>query len=214
MRPMIEQSSPHNHMEGQEGEEVMTAVKALAGWINQNYTYPEPLTHLKIQKLLFYCYGALLASDMEAAIGPNISFEAWEHGPVNRELYRLFCQYGANPIPEFPKAGTYSAAVENTMRDSLKVYGCLDAWALRQQTHTESPWIKAYKERVTYIDQGELKKFFKTKYSYGSVQAPEYVFGMGSFRIDNIPVGSYKNLGSLAETVERVFKEAPRKRKV
>lgn len=176
------------------------------GWISQNYPYKnDPITHLKIQKLCFYLYGALMARDLEFAISPApIQFEAWDHGPVNCELYKQYRMYGGNPIEVFPAAGKYVPGAVEVLNEALIIYGALDAWALRQQSHLEQPWKDAYQQGKGQIPSAKMKVYFKKKFSKGSVAAPEYLFGLGSFRIDGIPVQPYKSLTALAEAVKRM----------
>ena len=195
----------YENANGRTGE----AVSQLASWIIRNYAYTqrEPLTHLKLQKLFFYCYGALLAGDLESEVGPEIIFEPWAHGPVNRALYDMFKVKGAKPITadDCGHSPIYSSAVSQVLCDASIVYGAMSAWSLREQTHLEEPWHSAYSRRNRLIDSSRLKAFFKTKFASGSVSAPEYLFGLGSFKIDGIPVQTYRNLHDLAATVQRVF---------
>lgn len=181
----------------------------LSGWICHNYKYKSPLTHLKLQKLFFYCYGALLAANLEDQVGEEIIFEPWEHGPVNNELYKFFRSKGSEPIEkkDFPEAGVYSKKVVNTLTDALTVYGVMSAWSLRNQTHAEEPWKTAYGKKEDKIDPENLKRFFKIKFSSGSVAAPEYLFSPSSFKIDGIPVQNYPDLNSLAKAVNSVFSD-------
>lgn len=62
-----------------------------------------PLTHLKLQKLVYFADG--LAA---AALGTGISDdkpEAWPYGPVYPRLYQQFKDYGASSIPPNARAG-------------------------------------------------------------------------------------------------------------
>lgn len=71
------------------------AVRKLSDWILSRS--PEGLTHLKLQKLVFYCYSAAVAHGLEAQIGA-IELEAWEHGPVSRTLWDEYRGCAAEPI--------------------------------------------------------------------------------------------------------------------
>lgn len=181
-------------------------IENFIGWIAKNYNYKnDPITHLKLQKLCFYLYGALMAKDLEFAISPEpIQFEAWDHGPVNTYVYNQFRKYQGVPIDSFPAAGVYAGEVEETLRDALTVYGAFDGWALRQQSHLEQPWKDAYQNGKITISSDLMKTYFKIKFSPGNVDAPEYFFGLGSFLIDGIPVQRYHSLKALAEAVKRV----------
>lgn len=188
-----------------ESIKAMTTVMSLAGWIGHNYNYKDPITHLKLQKLVFYCYGAILSKDLENEIGSPIIFEPWEHGPVNRILYREFRDAGPSPISTFPEPGKYSEDASEVLESAITIYGALDAWPLRQQSHLESIWKESYDRKELRIDPQSMKHHFKKKFAKGQTQAPEYVFGLSSFRIDGIPMQSYDDLSSLAKAVQRVY---------
>ena len=47
-----------------------------------------PMSHLKLQKLLFYCDAYHLAYFEQELV--NDEFEAWVHGPVCRKVYDSF----------------------------------------------------------------------------------------------------------------------------
>lgn len=187
----------------------ISTMKHLTGWICKNYGYKDPLTHLKLQKLFFYCYGALLSQNLEQTVGADLVFEPWDHGPVNRELYNHFRYKGANPLQpqDYPEAVEFPNEVEYLLQNTLDIYGAMSAWSLRQQTHTEKPWVKAYDQKETQIDPENLKIFFQEKFASGTVEAPEYLFGLSSFQIDGIPIQTYGNLQQLASEVRRVFSE-------
>ena len=185
-------------------------MRNLAAWIFKNYPYSDAVTPLKFQKLFFYCYGALLAFDLEHEIGSEIKFEPWEHGPVNDDLYQLLKSKGSSPIgaSDFGNRPVreYSAQASKVLRNTLKIYGAMGAWSIRNQTHREQPWRFAFDNQHQTIDPVGLKKYFKAKWSTGSVTAPEFIFGLSSFRIDGIPVQNYSSLDELAKAVDRVTK--------
>jgi uncharacterized phage-associated protein len=183
----------------------------LAEWIRGNYPYPllDPLTHLKLQKLGFYCYGAALAFEHEQKVGP-IAFEAWEHGPVNRQVYGEYREYASKVIPPpSPQAEPYEDSTEVVLRDVLLVYGLLDTWSLRHQSHLEQPWIEARKRPDKVISTGSIREHFVRKFRTAPVQPPEYLFDSGSFRLDGIPVRRNSgNLHQLATFLGRTFAPA------
>ena len=57
----------------------------LSDYILLNYG---PMSHLKLQKLLFYCDAYHLAYFNEELITDN--FEAWVHGPVSKKVFDSF----------------------------------------------------------------------------------------------------------------------------
>ncbi|MDB6118895.1 MAG: putative prophage protein, partial [Verrucomicrobiaceae bacterium] len=55
------------------------------------------ISNLKLQKLLYYAQGFHLALTGAPLFEEDI--QAWVHGPVVREVWQAFNQYGANGIP-------------------------------------------------------------------------------------------------------------------
>jgi uncharacterized phage-associated protein len=159
------------------------------------------VTHLKLQKLVFYCYGGAAADGLETELG-SIEFEAWKHGPVCRAVYEEFCSHGAGQLPSHRPAAAYSAPLTDRLADVLGVYGGLDAWALRHQSHLEDPWISATTRQLARIDTDELKTFFQQKFGNGRVACPDYVVDSGSLRLDRIPVQTFSSLKALAAALQ------------
>jgi uncharacterized phage-associated protein len=176
----------------------MSDAKNLAHWVLQNAPYSRPVTHLKLQKLLFYCYGAACAHDLEGPIG-QITFLAWEHGPVNREVYDEFRSYGAGPLPPAPWPVFYPSPVFGVLTDAVRVYGALDAWSLREQSHRESPWSET--QHGAAIPHLSLKNYFVAKFARGQVKCPEYLADVGGLHLDRIPVRNFATLHDLANAV-------------
>lgn len=179
----------------------MAAATDFAWWILV-HSAGRPVTHLKLQKLAFYCYGAASAHDKESAVG-DLRFEAWEHGPVNRAIYDEYRSFGSAAI-DVPRAcREYPTQVTAILSDALTVYGSLDAWSLRQQSHLEEPWSDARRAHAAEIEPRAIKEHFRRKFCAGRVAYPEYVADTGSFKLDRIPVHGFDSLAELATAVRR-----------
>ena len=63
---------------------------------NDNYEVYDGITHLKLQKLLYNAQGVYLAIKNKKLFDDDL--EAWDHGPVVREVYDTYCVFGRNPI--------------------------------------------------------------------------------------------------------------------
>jgi uncharacterized phage-associated protein len=183
----------------------------LALWIRERYPYADALSHLKLQKLGFYAYGATLAFDRDDEIG-RVVFEPWEHGPVNREVWDEYRGFGAATIPA-PKdrSVSYSSRTESVLSDALDVYGVLSPWAIRNQSHLEAPWRDAHRTRRVRIDHAQMSEHFRAKLRSGPVALPEYVLDSGSFSLDGIPTLSFDSFHAAANAV-RGFKTAEARR--
>jgi uncharacterized phage-associated protein len=156
------------------------------------------MTHLKLQKLLFYSYGASLAYGGTNELG-QIVFEPWDHGPVNREVWDVYKGYGNAPLPVPVDAGArYSLETEGLLRDVLEVYGRLGAWTIRCETHLETPWVEAYQRHASTIPDDAMRAHFKQRFRTGHVQLPAHLGGSGSAALDFIPPARFESLASAA----------------
>lgn len=179
---------------------LMTNANKLGLWVRDNF--PEPLTHLRVQKLSFYCYGAALAFNLD--IGDDIVFEPWDNGPVCVDLWKEYRHYGVAPITlPIYDAPKYSPQTEDLMRDVLSIYGRLPSWNLRNQSCLEKPWIDASLKKQP-ISTTDLRVHFANKFR-DEVKCPEYLVSAGSFSLDNIPLATYPSLKSLAISLKQAF---------
>ncbi len=97
----------------------------------------EYITHLKLQKLLYYaqgCYGAMRGTPLFAEKIYN-----WTHGPVVEALYDKFKSYGDKGITRY-KVVNIDAETEAILQEVYNVFGQYSAWGLRNMTHDEDPW--------------------------------------------------------------------------
>jgi uncharacterized phage-associated protein len=101
----------------------------------------DPLTNLKLQKLLFYAQGWFLALQDRPLFNERI--EAWPHGPVVPPIYGTFKKWGWSPIGEDIAVPEFSKEVKAHLDEVMKVFGGFTAYTLEQMTHNEKPWIDA-----------------------------------------------------------------------
>lgn len=151
-----------------------TNAQLLAEYILQEYG---AMSHLKLQKLLYYCEAYHLAYVDEALIRQE--FEAWVHGPVCRDVYNnlkdtslLYSDISIivdeeiyNPKSEIKKILTSEQLdVITEVLDELSTWTGLE---LENATHKELPWLEA---RVGYspaercnqtISKETMKRFYK-----------------------------------------------------
>lgn len=75
------------------------SVKALANWI-LDYADKRQVrvSNMALNKLVFFAYEHALRNGGRKLTAARI--EAWEHGPVYREIYSAFKNFGASPITE------------------------------------------------------------------------------------------------------------------
>lgn len=114
--------------------------------------------------MLYYLQGFFIAAFDKKLFEESI--EAWQYGPVVREAYFHFKDFGPSAIVlkgdeniiDLPKA-------ENELfQEVMLEYGQFSAIKLMNMTHEELPWKKTFNENP----QGEisyelLKEYFKTQ---------------------------------------------------
>lgn len=124
------------------------------------------ITQLKLQKLLYYAKGLHMRSSDGLPLFPD-RMEAWAHGPVVVDIYHDVKRYGKLPIdPDEFISDDFDwddyRDVEQDLIEMWDKYGPYSAWALRNKTHTESPWKKNFVEgkRGLEITDADLKNYF------------------------------------------------------
>ena len=102
-----------------------------------------PITAMKLQKLVYYCQAWSLVWDDKPLFREKI--EAWANGPVVRELYEW--HRGKYEIFNCPQ-GNISKLYNNqkdTISAVLDYYGDKPPLWLSDLTHMEDPWLNARK---------------------------------------------------------------------
>lgn len=133
----------------------------------------QKITHLKLQKLVYFAFGYYLASTNRKLFNEPIL--AWQFGPVVRSLYKEFQHFGDAEITslatEFDTENFvfYEALIPPTDTNTLRVldtvwekYSSYSAARLVDLTHTkDSPWEVTHKRGESIIDSHLIKNFFK-----------------------------------------------------
>ncbi len=101
------------------------------------------ITHMKLQKLVYYAQAWSLAWDEEPLFPDPI--QAWVNGPVIPSLFRQL-QGKFKVTPDDLKPGS-SALLTQLQKDTvdkvLEFYGSKDPQWLSDLTHMEAPWREA-----------------------------------------------------------------------
>lgn len=105
---------------------------------------PDPLTHLRLQKLLYYVQGWHLAVFGKPMFESRI--EAWRKGPVVVELYPVLAHHGKACIEDLGKPENLSRTEEEFVRSVWTKYNEFSAGKLSEMTHREKPWKDAWGE--------------------------------------------------------------------
>ncbi len=117
----------------------MTSVKDVSKIVIQKS--PEPISNLKLQKLLYYVQGWSLAIHNRIAFHEEI--QAWVHGPVVPAAFYEYKHFRWNPIEIPPETVSISASEISHVENVLGTYGSFTAYQLESLTHEEDPWIDA-----------------------------------------------------------------------
>ncbi len=135
------------------------------------------LTHLALQKIVYFCHGLAYARFGRPLLLNKI--EAWKRGPVVRELYFAFNGYGERSIdgratlislgtgkPEII-AYDFSEDVLQHIEEVLDVYGPISAGKLVAMTHERgTPWDRTIAKAQNaanvgmHIDESLIREFF------------------------------------------------------
>lgn len=139
-------------------------VSATFFYCAKHYPSCTPITHLKLQKLMYYAQGFSMARNNMKIF--DECFEAWDHGPVCRRLYDEYKGMSYYEIPEEmvkgdPKNIMRHCNVWNIIMEVWMVFGKMSGKQLEMMTHRELPWIAAMKKgsNSTFSDQ-EMQSFF------------------------------------------------------
>ena len=143
----------------------------LADYILQEYS---PISHLKLQKLLFYCEAYHLAYFESELL--NQQFEAWVHGPVCRDVFNnlkdkslIYADISFDNCynPKHKLEGLLTTNQMEVIDDVLQELSGWTALELENATHNEEPWLSARKgyspsERcTTHISKDEMISFYR-----------------------------------------------------
>lgn len=122
----------------------------------------EGITHLKLQKLLYFAQAAHLSICNGSLFNDEI--EAWRFGPVISSVYHRYKNKG-NRILKLPS--NYEDSIED---EKIKKFLC-GVWELFHKystselisiTHNHKPWKDYYKEGINEIIPKEvLKEYYK-----------------------------------------------------
>ena len=126
------------------------------------------ITPLALQKLLYFAQGFQKA--FTDAFMFDEDCEAWAHGPVYRDVYLKYKQYGYNPIEEdqlFYENINLTEDEKELLDHIILYFGCYSGKILENMAHSEEPWRAARRgladgersERI--IEKSEIDLYFK-----------------------------------------------------
>jgi uncharacterized phage-associated protein len=133
---------------------IYSAIAVVNWFIITNKHETRDLTHLKIQKLLYFAQGFFLANYDKPLFEEDI--EAWKYGPVVNPVYQALKRYNENNITEpingfylsdtklatgIPKIESNDYLVLTFLIEFWNIYKPIPVWRLVNITHMkDSPW--------------------------------------------------------------------------
>lgn len=125
----------------------------------------DSLTHLKLQKLLYYAQAWTLSFFDEPLFDED--FQAWTHGPVVYSVFDHYRDKGWEALPTPETCPELDPQTAELLNEILSVYGQHSAKHLEQLTHQETPWqeargdlpLEAYSNKI--IKKDSMKKFYR-----------------------------------------------------
>ena len=148
--------------------------KQIAHWfiwrnkIAEDMESGDPLSLLKLLKLMHYAEGSFLATERGSLFSEPII--AWRHGPVIKSLWDLYADEPYSlPVSDDEKQQLSLICKEDQdlLEDVFQTFGQLSAWKLRNMTIQETPWIKATNNGEIMnreIKRELIKAYFKENY--------------------------------------------------
>lgn len=150
-------------MEGAEMQDPRHVANAL---IDRGIDAGRPLTHLQVQKLLYFAHARMLAKH-----GQPLSdelFEVWRYGPVSQAVYHNLSRFRAGIIDQcspillhHEDKREFSAAESEAIQYAFDAGGHLSGPELTNLTHLNgSPWKQALKKNHLYIKNEDIRRYF------------------------------------------------------
>lgn len=132
----------------------------------------DSITHLKLQKLLYYAQAWTLTLLKKPLFDEEI--QAWMHGPVIPEVFTKYAEYSYNeiPAPKPEECIEIDKEYEEILEQVMETYGIFQAKYLEELTHSEAPWKTARaglskEAKCTNIITKESMEEFYTKQREG-----------------------------------------------
>lgn len=124
-----------------------------------------PMTHKKLQKMCYYDY-AWYYIQFDKKLFDNGRFEAWIHGPVNREHYLKYKDNGWKEIENKDATCNVWEDIKDFLDSIIDTFGVYDANELENMRHAERPWKKVREGYAPYqnckakIDNIIIKEYY------------------------------------------------------
>ena len=125
-----------------------------------------PITNLRLQKLLYYAWGTYWNIYKKHLF--NDPIEAWDYGPVVRDVYIEYCESKKDELTlNSETIALTDKKISKSIKEFLQAffgkYKDISTYALIKGSHEEAPWKETYKVgEKNIISQEKMEKFFNT----------------------------------------------------
>ena len=120
-----------------------------------------PMSAMKLQKLVYYSQAWATVWDDDVLFNEQV--QAWDNGPVVRELWEVNRGKFKIVSVESGNAAIIDAAQRETIDRVLEFYGDKNAQWLSDLTHMEDPWKNAFAQgQNTEITPQAMSEYYST----------------------------------------------------
>lgn len=120
----------------------------------------EGITNLKLQKVLYFAQAYYLAKLGKPLF--NEKLEAWNYGPVVREVYRKLKRYGGDPIISKEDKSTLAEEDKEVLKKVWDTFGSYSASRLVDIVHAHTPWKEANASSDKVISHKAIKDYYSS----------------------------------------------------
>lgn len=143
-----------------------SALNIACYFVNRSFQESEPISNMKLQKLVYIANGLYLASTGKVLIKERV--EAWPYGPVVEPVYHAFKKFGNREIDEniidcqLFFQNDFTAKEMEALKFTWDMGRQYSAIKLSNWSHEEdSPWHKAIQENSSIIPDEYIKEYFQ-----------------------------------------------------
>lgn len=139
----------------------------------------DSITHLKLQKLIYYVQAWSLALRDKPLFEEDM--QAWAHGPVADSVFQEYRDYGFEAIPAPTTVPEILNEDAEHIMEVVNVYSEHSAKVLERMTHNEQPWLEARKNlppearSKTPIDKNTMRVFYRKAYQEADGEENEMI---------------------------------------
>lgn len=172
----------------------------------------DPITNMKVQKLLYYVQGWHLGLYGTDAFTEEL--QAWVNGPVQYEVYQEYQSFSGAAITTKIERPQLPQNLIKHIQEVLECYGGENPYTLVSMTHKEWPWIEArddLPEKVhsrNIISKKTMKEYF-TDLAKSNEENHNYTLNQETIRVleeSKRGIG-VQSISSIEEMFNEVYQE-------